>query len=314
MASPIASKAASHSCLPARMKACSRAFWTPTAAWLAMTPSSRWSSSVNRRGAAEAQRADEIPGDEHRHAQRGAQRQPRPRRLVQPLVHVVDLDGHAGREHAIARPRHDRPLDLVLGGDLAPRADHLEVVAPRLGIEQPRRAGIDAQAAHQAPQHALHQRLWLEQVAQLVADLVDQPLLPDQAPVRQDHGAMLERAGEGVEQLVELERLGHEGERAALVRRDRGGDRRAARQHHDLRVRRLLADGAHRVEADAAAGGQIDQRDFDRLVARRGQQRQRVRQRGRGQRTVAAPPRGRRQARQQIGIVVDDEQSHRVRH
>ena len=50
IASPIASKVASHSCLPARTKACSRAFCTPTATWFAMMPSSRSSSSVKRPG------------------------------------------------------------------------------------------------------------------------------------------------------------------------------------------------------------------------------------------------------------------------
>ena len=53
IASPIASNVASHSCLPARTKACSRAFCTPTATWFAMIPRNRSSWNVKRPGSGE---------------------------------------------------------------------------------------------------------------------------------------------------------------------------------------------------------------------------------------------------------------------
>jgi len=61
-----------------------------------------------------------------------------------------------------------------------------------------------------------------EQVTQLFADLVDQPLLPDQPAVRDDDLPVLHRARDGREQLIEIEGLRHERKGFELV----GGDRR----------------------------------------------------------------------------------------
>ena len=102
-------------------------------------------------------------------------------------------------------------------------------------------------------EHALDELLGIEQVSQFLADLVDQLLLPHQAAVREHDGAMLDGALEGREELVGVERLGHEGERVELVRRDRRRQRRAPRDDDDLRVGRVLADRADRVETGIAA-------------------------------------------------------------
>ena len=139
-----------------------------------------------------------------------------------------------------------------------------DIVFARFRFDQPRRARIHLQAASQPGEHALDQPFRRDEMPQLVADIVDHPLLPEQPPVGQCHAPMLERAIDRREQPIDVERLGHERERLQLVRRNRGGQRRGGGNHDDLGVGRMRLDRANDVESRVRAQHEVDQRNVER--------------------------------------------------
>jgi hypothetical protein len=218
-------------------------------------------------------------------------------------VHVVDADRRARREDEIARARRGRRGRAPHPADGVGRLDDPQVVLGGLRIQQPRGARVDAQPPHQADQHPLDQLLGRQQVPQLVANFVHQPLLPDQPPVRRHDAAMLDRALHGAEQLLDVERLRHEREGLQLVGRDGRGQRRRPGDDDDLGVGRPLLDRADRVEARLAPERQVHDGEIEGPLLDRPA---RLGERRHGVRLVLTRLRARREHAQKSEIVFDD--------
>ncbi len=249
-------------------------------------------------------RAEQLVTREDRHAQRtnrgnGAGQLRRQQRAE--VVH--EIGGPAGN-HLVARPRHHA---FELGPDL------LHVLGAHEGlflegagrlILQSDRTTQHAHCADHALQGARQHIAELQRPRDPISDLIARLQLPDEPPVVEIHPPAIERSADRVEQLRNDERLLHERERRQLIGLNRGGDRRAGRQHDDLGVGRVFLDVADGVEPGLRAKREIDDGDIEVVAVERGVRR---RQRGGAGDLVAAHFSGFGQHPQQGVVVVNDE-------